>query len=159
MNIFYLDSSAVQSAKMHCDKHCVKMILETAQLLSTAHRVRDGDEYADDAGLYKSTHKNHPSAVWVRQSWANYEWTYNLLVALCNEYTQRYNKTHKTANLIDALGHHPESIPHGYFTEPPQCMPDEYKDQCTVTAYRQYYLGEKMYMAKWNHCGTPEWVV
>lgn len=164
MNIFYLDSSAVLSARMHCDKHCVKMILETAQLLSTAHRVLDGDEYADDAGLYKSTHKNHPSAVWVRQSWANYEWTYNLLLALCNEYTDRYNKTHKTASLLDVLHKAPDSIPryhpHGYFTEPPQCMPDEYKDQCTVTAYRQYYLGEKMYMAKWSlPTLTPEWVV
>ena len=160
MNIFYLDDEPFTAARMHCDKHCVKMVLETAQLLSTAHRVLDGDEYADDVGLYKATHKNHPSAVWVRQSFRNYNWAYFLLVALCNEYTDRYNKTHKTANLIDALDQHPKKLTNEDFTEPPQCMPDEYKDKCTVTAYRQYYLGEKMYMAKWSlPTLTPEWVV
>jgi hypothetical protein len=146
---------------MHCDKHCVKMILETAQLLSTAHRVLDGDEYADDVGLYKATHKNHPSAVWVRQSWANYNWAYVLFISLCAEYSWRYKKIHATSTLQIDLELRPKNLPDGYFTEPPQCMPDEYKDKCTVTAYRQYYLGEKMYMAKWKHdCSpTPEWAV
>ena len=72
MNIFYLDRDPAKCAAMHCDKHVVKMILEYAQLLSTAHRVLDGDQNADSQGFYKATHKNHPSAVWVRESWAHY---------------------------------------------------------------------------------------
>ena len=72
MNIFYLDSDPYVAAKMHCDKHVVKMILESAQMLSTAHRVLDGDEYADERGLYKMAHKNHPSTIWVRTSTDNY---------------------------------------------------------------------------------------
>ena len=103
MNIFYLNKSFRQTAKDHCDKHVVKMILETAQLLSTAHRVLDGDEYADRVNLYKATHKNHPSAVWVRSNKEAYDWTYMLLVQLCKEYTKRYNKEHKTARLIPWL--------------------------------------------------------
>ena len=66
MNIFYLDRNPVVAAQMMCDKHVVKMILESAQILSTAHRVLDGDEHADNVGMYKMTHKNHPSTIWVR---------------------------------------------------------------------------------------------
>ena len=68
MNIFYLDRNPIVAAQMMCDKHVVKMILESAQMLSTAHRVLDGDTYADLVGLYKIAHKNHPSSVWVRSS-------------------------------------------------------------------------------------------
>ena len=78
MNIFYLDEDPVLAAQMHCDKHVVKMILESAQLLSTAHLLIDGDELADERGLYKATHKNHPSSKWVRDSSENYEWLWNL---------------------------------------------------------------------------------
>ena len=67
MNIFYLHKDPKTCAEMHCDKHVVKMVLEYAQLLSTAHRVLDGDEWADKAQLYKATHKNHPSAIWARE--------------------------------------------------------------------------------------------
>ena len=158
MNIFYLHKNPHQSARMHCDKHCVKMILETAQLLSTAHRELDGDNYANLYGLYKSTHKNHPSAVWVRQSTSNYQWAYELLKHLCEEYTSRYGKVHKTSRLLHALNFTPMNIPVMDFTPPPQCMPDEYKQKSTVGAYRHYYLNEKLYMAKWAYSDTPAWV-
>lgn len=91
MNIFYLHSDAKECAVMHCDKHVVKMILETAQLLSTAHRLLDGN---DDPILYKATHKNHPSAIWTRKSQKNYLWLTSLLQNLCQEYTYRYGKIH-----------------------------------------------------------------
>ena len=81
MNIFYLSRSPVEAAKMQCDKHVVKMILETAQLLSTAHHELDGASVA-----YKPTHKNHPSAVWVRSSSDHYRWTVAHLEALGSEY-------------------------------------------------------------------------
>ena len=163
MNIFYLDKSFRQTAKDHCDKHVVKMILETAQLLSTAHRVLDGDEYADSMGLYKATHKNHPSAVWVRSNKEAYDWTYMLFVQLCEEYTLRYHKEHKTARLIPWLLAAPKSIePVDWssikdFVPPPQCMPDEYKHEDTVTAYRNYYKGAKRSIATWRYSDKPIW--
>ena len=160
MNIFYLDECPVKSAKAHCDKHCVKMILETAQLLSTAHRELDGDGYADTHSLYKATHKNHPSAIWVRASAANYDWTYRLLVELCDQYSYRYGKTHKTEQLVKPLSHPPSNIPTDTaFTEPPQCMPDEYKRSDAVDAYRAYYHGDKAGFAEWRHSNPPVWWV
>jgi hypothetical protein len=43
MNIFYLDKDPIKAAEYSCDKHVVKMILESAQMLCTAHRVLDGE--------------------------------------------------------------------------------------------------------------------
>jgi len=157
MNIFYLSKIPEEAAEMHCDKHVVKMILETAQLLSTAHRVLDGNEWAEYVGLYKATHKNHPSSVWVRSSNDHYKWTLDLLFYLCKNYTLRYGKIHKTMRLLDSLGVVPEYIEDDGFTQPPQCMPDEYKRNCSVRAYRAYYNGEKAHFAQWNHSETPEW--
>ena len=160
MNIFYLHPDAKIAAQMHCDKHVVKMLLETSQLLCTAHRELDDNSFADDAGLYKATHKNHPSAVWVRQSRSNYRWTHSLLVALCEEYTLRYyGKTHKTQRLgiVDSLHRCPDNILSVAFTDPPQCMPPEFHCDDPVDAYRNYYLGKKMGFAVWK-LKTPDWV-
>ena len=159
MNIFYLHPDAKIAAQMHCDKHVVKMLLETSQLLCTAHRELDDNSFADDAGLYKATHKNHPSAVWVRQSRSNYRWTYALLIALCKEYTLRYGKTHKTQRLgiVGSLRRCPDNLPVGYFIAPPQCMPPEFHCDNPVKAYRDYYLGKKMGFAVWK-LKTPDWV-
>jgi len=158
MNIFYLDHDAETAARMHCDKHCVKMILETAQLLSTAHRVLDGDRNANLWSLYKLTHKNHPSAQWVRESTANYRWAFTLLVELCEEYTRRYDKRHKTTRLIEALGYYPNNLPEGEFTQPPQCMPEPYhRSGDAVAAYREYYIQDKSHFAKWQYSPTPDW--
>jgi len=160
MNIFYLDSDPVVAAKMHCDKHVVKMVLETAQLLSTAHRQLDGDISADAFGLYKTAHKNHPSAVWARKSRSNYRWLHSLLVALCEEYTLRYGKVHKSqrTGIVDSLRRCPDNLPLGYFNLPPQCMPDKYKCDHPIDAYRNYYLGDKMYMATWKFTEAPSWI-
>ena len=161
MNIFYLDKSFTKSAEYHCDKHVVKMILETAQLLCTAHRELDGNDYADSVDMYKSTHKNHPSAVWVRSNKNAYNWAFMLLYKLCEEYTKRYNKKHKTSRLLNVLVHHPVNIKQSGWgdpiTPPPQCMPDEYKNEDTVTAYRNYYIGAKKSFAKWAYSTTPDW--
>lgn len=160
MNIFYLDGNARLAAEAHCDKHVVKMVLETAQLLSTAHRVLDGDEYADSVGLYKATHKNHPSAVWARNGQENYCWLHDLFNHLCFEYHKRYNKAHKTSKLMYPLSRIPTYIPLVSFCPPPQCMPDEYKvDNDTVLAYRKYYLGAKKHFAKWTKTQAPSWWV
>jgi hypothetical protein len=156
MNIFYLHSDPKTAAKMHCDKHCVKMILETAQLLSTAHRELDGDELSDRRGLYKSTHRNHPSAVWARANRENYDWLVDLFKGLLEEYTARYGKRHASSKILLPISLSPLNLKSGEFYPPPQCMPEEYKCASTTTAYRKYYLGEKMGFAVWK-LGAPDW--
>lgn len=176
MNIFYLDSDPRIAASYHCDKHVVKMILESAQLLSTAHRVLDGVEtrelspggrnlkvwYINDfrnIELYKATHVNHPCAIWTRQSVNNYDWLQKLFIELCYEYTRRYAKTHLCeAKFGDVLVFPPDNINDLPFEEPPQCMPDHCKvPGDTVQAYRNYYIQEKSDIAVWNHSTKPNW--
>lgn len=174
MNIFYLDSNVTKCAEYHNDKHVVKMILEYAQLLSTAHRVLDGKEYIDassgrkikrwrledtslEGHLYKATHINHPSAVWVRQSNNNYNWLVCLFQSLLSEYTHRYGKIHSCDRLVYWLRKPPINIPVGYLTQPTPAMPDEYKVSDSVQSYRNYYLGAKNNMAKWKNRPIPEW--
>ena len=159
MNIFYLDRDPEIAAQMMCDKHVVKMILESAQMLSTAHRVLDGDEHADKAGMYKMAHKNHPSTKWVRHSYQNYKWLYTHMTALMQEYTYRYGKHHATERLIEPLGNFPKSFKSSFktYTDPPMCMPDHCKDEDTVSAYHKYYIMEKSNFATWKRRDKPEW--
>jgi len=158
MNIFYLDRDPVIAAQMMCDKHVVKMILESAQMLSTTHRVLDGDEIADSKGMYKMAHKNHPSTIWTRSSVQNYIWLWRHMTALMREYTHRYGKTHATERLKECLAKTPNNIPYGVkFTDPPQCMPEECKGEDTVLAYQKYYIREKSGFAKWSKRETPAW--
>ena len=161
MNIFYLNEDPRTAAHYHCDKHVVKMIMETVQLLSTAHRVLDGNEWADEVGLVASTHVNHPSAVWVRESAENYCWAYDLFEALCVEKRERYVKPHSYEKYLSVLIRCPDNISFAEqgMTPPPQCMPDEYKQPNTVQAYRDYYLGEKSHFAKWAYSKIPDWWV
>jgi hypothetical protein len=177
MNIFYLDHDVVKCAEMHNDKHVVKMILEYAQLLSTAHRVLDGtliDGYSKtgrkqkryvfsderDNIFYSATHLHHPSAVWVRQSAMNYYWLYTMLNALCKEYTYRYGKIHKCERdgLVNRLQTTPVKIPIGPFTEPTPAMPDEVKIAGdSIKSYRNYYINNKTHLASWKKRSTPGW--
>ena len=158
MNIFYLHEDPIEISEMMCDKHNVKMILESAQMLSTAHRILDGDEYANEHELYKATHKNHPSAKWVRESKANYEYLYKLFSALCEEYTYRYGKTHLTyTKLHNVLAIPPKNIPDGEFTQPTPAMPDDVKNMDSLIAYRDYYKKYKTHLATWTKRETPSW--
>ena len=162
MNIFYLDRDPDIAAQMMCDKHVVKMILESAQMLSTTHRVLDGDEYADRVGLYKMAHKNHPSTIWTRSSGMNYLWLYEHMRALMDEYTYRYDKHHATERLNGPLFEPPNNIHWNRrggtsFSDPPQCMPDYCKSDNTVSAYQNYYILEKSDFATWKRRDKPEW--
>ena len=157
MIIFYLDRIPRIAAQMMCDKHVIKMILESAQMLSTAYRVLDGDEHADNVGMYKMTHKNHPSTIWVRANSENYDWLQEHMEALLTEYTHRYGKRHATERLIHSLWEHPKNITHDYFTDPPQCMPDYCKSGDAVSAYQNYYILEKSDFATWKRRDKPEW--
>ena len=156
MNIFCLDEDPIKAVQMMCDKHIVKMILESAQLMSTAHRELDGDNANEN--LYKSTHKNHPSAKWVRESKANYEYLYRLFNALCNEYTHRYGKTHLTyKKLHNVLATPPQNIPDKEFTEPTPAMPKDVRNSDSLKAYRDYYKKYKSHLAVWTKRDTPSW--
>ena len=179
MNIFYLHQSPKICAKFHVDKHCVKMILEYCQLLSTAHRVLDGTQTIElvngrklkrwvledptlNSVLYKATHVNHPSAVWVRQSSENYFYLAELLWDLSDEYTYRYGKIHKCMNsgliqtLFDTL---PKNIPRKQFTEPTPAMPDIYKVKGnSIQSYVNYYNGDKRRMFNWKNREVPYFV-
>jgi hypothetical protein len=144
MNIFHLSNDPYTSAKAMTNKHCVKMILESAQLMSTAHRVIDPESPFLDV-LYKETHKNHPSAIWTRETSGNYLWLYEHFIALCKEYTSRYNKIHKTQRDLEiALGHFPAGITYAGQTPFRMAMPDLYKGEDPVMAYRRYYVKEKI---------------
>lgn len=178
MNIFYLSKNTSTCAEYHLDKHCVKMILEYSQLLSTAHRVLDGTinvglsdkgrkrttyQLSDDRNdiLYSATHINHPSAIWVRKNNVNYSWLQNLLVELCKEYTYRYGKVHKceATGLVKALERTPNNIATGDFTEPTPAMPDEYKvPGDSIQSYKNYYNGSKSHMFAWKNRTIPEFI-
>ena len=167
MNIFYLDRDPVIAAQMHCDRHCIKMILESAQMLSTCLRQHgyDGEEY-----IYGSTHLNHPSTIWTGKTLANFEWVLSHAFALCREYTARYGKFHKSEDILYRCGELREQyIPAGSLTVPPKCMGLEYKIgeanwYGVVASYRNYYRKGKTYMNKgkgpqWNKIPSrrPDW--
>ena len=145
MNIFYLHKDPSRAPQYLYDKHCVKMILETAQMLCTAHHhYGQGDNVP-----YKKAYYNHPSTQWARQSKQNYQWLYDYFVSINIEYHARYNKVHKS--WIDcryALEKAPQGIPNTGFTQPPQCMPDKYKDKCSLQAYWNYYIHGKSHIPR-----------
>ena len=143
MNIFYLHEDPKLAASYVYDKHKVKMILESAQMLCTAHHCYGSAEQRANVP-YKQAHLNHPSSVWTRASIQHYNWLYDHMIALGNEYTKRYNKIHLTITKCkDILKIPPVHIQGDYFEQPPQCMPDEYKRQNAIHGYWQYYIGDK----------------
>jgi len=140
MNIFYLHKDPYKAAELQYNKHVVKMILESAQMLCTAHHHYEIFTEVP----YKKAHYNHPSTIWCRQNKNQYRWLYNHMIALGQEYTARYNKEHMSITKCRLpLFQYPVGIPEGKFEQPPQCMPDEYKDECSIKAYWNYYIGEK----------------
>ena len=143
MNIFYLDEDPEVAAIVQYNKHVVKMILESAQMLCTAHRY-----YGNDDVPYKTAHLNHPSTIWVRQNTKHYFWLYKHMLALGEEYTKRYGKKHLSITKCkEPLRLAPINMPTYKFEQPPQCMPDEFKSDCAIHAYWAYYIGEKHVVA------------
>ena len=183
MNIFYLDKDPIEAAKQSCDKHVVKMIVESAQMLSTAHRMIDGNLYTDktkagrnikrwkhpnpnmEKTLYKACHTGHPSTVWVMQSAYNYHWLYKHMMALNTEFKMRYGHIldHKTVQLLEgALMYPPKNISlNTIATDPPPAMPDYCKiPGDSVASYRKYYIFEKQRFATWKSPSTvPAWYI
>lgn len=162
MNVFYFYDCPVKSAKAQPDKLLVKMPLECAQMLSACHRILDGEDYADEHGLYKKTHANHPCSIWLRESTGNYNWLFRHFKALSEEYTERYGRHHLSySKLHVALEKFPTNLPFGEFTPVAQAMPEEYRnEENPKEAYRNYVRNEKHY-AKWDKIPSrrPKWWV
>ncbi len=188
MNIFVLDNNPTQAAQFHANTHVVKMIVELAQLLSTAHRLIDGEEKIwikyvagslparyrkskrwvlpdhREPALYKATHVNHPCAIWVRESYENYMWTWQMMAALLDEYWLRYGQkkgTHhkvRTSGLEQLLCKAPDKMVGKALTPFAQAMPDQYRNPNPVDAYRAYYRGAKSNLLKYTNRAPPNWL-
>ena len=183
MNIFYLHTDPEKCAEFHCDKHVVKMIIEYAQLLSTAHRILDGEletrvsvngktmvKYwvlpdIKEKILYRAAYYNHPCAKWVRAAEDHYLYLLELWNSLNREFTKRYGKVHTTwKKLVQHLNQLPKNIDRNVgFHSPPQCMPDELKiagtndpEKNTIDAYRNFYKAHKSEFATWK-TEIPAW--
>jgi hypothetical protein len=155
MNIFYINTNPTQAAQELADDHIRKMQIESAQMCCTAH-WETGNE-----APYKRAHKNHPSTIWTRQSIHHYRWLVQHGLEICNEFTKRYGKYHKTQNVLEWCRDNEPSIPDTGFTPPPQCMPEQYQDNDTITAYRKFYIEDKIAIKKLNYNklnNKPEWI-
>ena len=147
MNIFYLHKNPYKAAQYQYNKHVVKMILESAQMLCTAHHCY-GDAEQKANVPYKQAHLNHPSTIWARQSKSTYMWLYDHMMALGTEYYVRYGKTHLTITKCkEFLATPPKHIQGDEWSQPPQAMPDEYKHEDSIIAYWQYYINDKSHIA------------
>lgn len=159
MNIFYLDENPITAARYHNDKHVVKMILESAQILCTIINEARGEQVTP----YKSTHKNHPSTVWAGQSVQHAQWLYDLTRALNDEYKYRFNRDsdHKSFAMLEDVsmqGLLKYYIPDDGFTPPPQAMPDYLKSDDAVFSYRLYYKLEKTHLLQYTKRERPDWL-
>lgn len=181
MNIFILDKNPRIAAEYHCDKHVVKMILESAQMLSTAHwvlllnskgksitdfkKMRDMKDYLYQSTElkqqppYKLTHPRHPCTIWTHQTKQNYNWHVELFEALCQEYTKRYNKTHKSQQYLDWFKNNlPPGIKDDVLQDFAICMKEDYKiSKDPVICYKFYYIMDKSRFAKWRIGNIPVW--
>ncbi len=181
MNLFILHDDPTVAAQMQCDKHVVKMIIESAQMLSTAHRLLDGtveigpsksgktmqkqyrllEDPEMDQMIYKAVHRGHPCTVWTMESSDNYKWHWQHFDALCEEYTYRYGKIHKTSFLKSPLWSLPDNIPQGGLTPfklamqaNPECMIQD----DPVQSYRLFYqTKQSRFKMNWTKREQPEW--
>jgi hypothetical protein len=180
MNLFILDESPVKSARLQCDKHVVKMIVESAQMMSTAHRLLDGKETKRPSKsgktmtkywelpdvrenvLYKAVHWNHPCTLWTMKNIANYRWHYDHFFALCKEYEYRYGKVHSTFKLLELpLKIPPRKIKDGLrspFVLAMKSNPECIIEHDPVKSYRLYYKTKKEnFKMVWSKRETPKW--
>jgi hypothetical protein len=149
MNIFFLHFDPKICAMWHLDKHIVKMPLEVCQMLCAVWLICD-PEHKMYKPPYKLSHKNHPCTIWARESIDNYNWLVELGIELCKEYTYRYGKIHSCEKHIEEMKTYLPPIPDIGFTTPAQAMPDEYKDEDPVVAYKHYYFFDKHNLHSWN---------
>lgn len=163
MNLFATNECPVRAAQEHNSVHLRKMIVEVLQMLSTAHIVLDGNQVA-----YKKTHENHPCSVWIRECSENYQWAFDHFKALCEEYTFRTGKVHKSQEFLDNVSVQPKNIKQGERTPFALAMPDEFKvlgvfDQTIAyqkyltTKFAEWLCREKPMKVEWQNRNKPSW--
>ena len=174
MNVFFLSRNTAECARWHTDQHVIKMVIEAAQLLSTAwHQLQPTALVFEPLSrccllngkrIFNETHRNHPMAIWTRQNAANYQYVWNYGLDLADEYFHRWGSRreqpyrHATQAILETLGDMPECLPDESMTDPPLCMPDEFKVEGDPTlSYRRYYIGAKLTNANYTHRERPEW--
>lgn len=159
MNIFFLDKDPVKAAAFLCDRHVSKMILESAQMLSSV-----ADKYGHPT-LYKPTHRKHPSTLWAGERYANWIWLIEHSLAMEEEKIRRTGVGHSSADVIrwyrdNNYGPPQDDLPMTPFA---QAMPQQYKNfDDPVSAYRNYYLGDKQFFKDgkrptWTNSNPPDW--
>jgi len=157
MNLFYLDHDVKRCAQAHVDRHIVKMPIESAQALCTVMRVDCGIDYG-----YKSAYVNHPVVRWVAKSTNNFLYLHKLGLALCDEYTYRYGRTHATEAVLLGMAPHMNRVMQMLnripFTEPPKTVSADLKELPTVEANRQYYIRVKSRLFAWKNRKPPVWI-
>ena len=149
MNIFYLSSDPEEAARCHVDRHVVKMLTEYVQILCTVRRLQGLE------APYRLSHPHHPCVRWAAESLDHWLWLKQLAQALHAEYTFRYGKLHKAGLVIESLEAPP--LPDAGFREPPQVMPEEYRQASAIEAYRTYYRLGKAHLASWKKRPPPDW--
>lgn len=178
MNIFYLDEDIDKIVDYHCDKHVVKMTVESIQMLATAYYIQHGygkmfkklteeeisfmknEVFVDfpREEIYRTSHPYHPSTQWAAQSINNWNWLLQLGMKLSAEFTKRYGKEHATNPRFEWMKNNPPTnLPDIPWTPPPLAMPDIYKLENVVESYRNFYIHDKPF-ATWDRLNNkPEW--
>ena len=185
MNLFILDEDPTEAAKMYCDKHVPKLIVECYQMMGSAvishGATPDMMPLTSKKTPLRGGYHNHPVTRWVGKTKQNFLWTSYHAAMLCYEYSKRYGKTHACSDGLEHLYRMRGMIPKGPLTPFALAMPDEYRpSHGTITrpidnqryivthaggddavqAYRQYYIHEKSYFATWNKGrDAPDWYV
>jgi len=156
MNIFYINEDPIIAARELADDHIRKMQIESAQMCCTAH-WETGNE-----APYKRAHKNHPSTIWTRQSIHHYRWLVKHGLEICNEFEKRYGKVHATKQVLLWCKDNEPNLSNNEFVEPPQCMPEEFRKEDTIEAYKNFYINDKVKVKKldWKKLNNkPKWVI
>lgn len=162
MNVFYLDHDIKKCVKHHCDKHVVKMVTETAQLISNVHRIFPGDNFFPDFIMnYDKRHINSPHAKWLRESIENYKFLCKFGLELYNEYQFRYNKPdkhHRAIQIFKWSLQNTPNLPNLSFSYPPIVMDDEFKIKNNIVlSYRNLYMTDKRHFMSWKNRNKPTW--
>lgn len=155
VNVFVLDWDLTECARAHGDKHVVKMITETAQLLSSSFYATG----QQDLTPYRLSHANHPWAIWARKSLTNWKWLAMLGLNLYLEYVYRYgNRVHASGEVICKIIQTPPDLKDIGLTPMPLCMPDDCKTNNVVESYRNYYRFYKSHLHKYTKRDKPKWI-
>jgi hypothetical protein len=177
MNIFFLSLIPEVCAKLYCDQHVNKILLEIVQMLYTAWHHLGPEDWNSTAPFnvkktqrgYRKAHSNHPMTMWVRSSKENYLFTAHLGMALAFEFHNRYHHTHAcTKHILWLYYNVPNNFelvesPKAYYsslgyptdlTRIPECMPEHYHTENIVDAYTSFYKGEKLRFARWKARGV-----